>query len=87
MNKENAHEYMPLVQAIADGKIVQVQGGDGNWYNSKLINIPPRRYRIKPEPRTFEVWRNPETGTMIESDWMDLDGGDWERITVQEVIK
>ena len=109
MNKENAHLFLPLVQALADGKIIQRKlphckfrgtNLDGTTY---LVDSPeewvdgtvgvfafhnaPEYYRIKPEPRTFEVWRNPETGTMIESDWMDLDGGDWERITVQEVIK
>ena len=88
MNKDNAHEYLPLVQALADGKTIQVQGGDGNWYNSKLINTPPSRYRIKPEPRTFEMW-------LSSAGWMyPLAEGEcfanpeaWERITVQEVVK
>lgn len=90
MNKDNAHEYLPLVQAIADGKIVQVQGGDGNWYNSKLINIPPRRYRIKPEPRTFEAYVNTTTGVITDGDnhkFVQNSEYDWERITVQEVVK
>ena len=92
MNKDNAHEYLPLVQAIADGQTVQVQGGDGNWYNSKLINIPPRRYRIKPEPRTFDVWRNEKTKRVISVEAGDHDKGEqmfseWERITVMEVLK
>lgn len=86
MNRENAHEYLPLVQAISEGKTVQVQGGDGNWYNSRLINTPPRRYRIKPEPRTFEVWHNRYTGSI--KGYVNPSQDDyscWELLRVQEV--
>ena len=88
MNAQNAHEYLPLVQALADGKTIQVQGGDGNWYNSKLISTPPHRYRIKPEPRTFEMWLS-SGGWMypIEEGECFANAGEWERITVQEVLK
>jgi hypothetical protein len=89
MNQQNAKEFLPLVQAIADGKTVQVQGGDGNWYNSKLINIPPRRYRIKSEPRTFEMWLYHPMGRMypfVEGESF-TENDEWERITVQEVLK
>ncbi len=86
MNKENAHEYLPLVQAIADGKIVQVLGGDGNWYNSKLINIPPRRYRIKPEPRTFKLYIiDTINGDPVLTTHPTIDHR-WQQITVQEVL-
>ena len=63
MNKENAHLFLPLVQALADGKTIQ--------YNSILAPNPkwediaetgfiagPEYYRIKPEPREFEVTCN-----------------------------
>jgi hypothetical protein len=86
MNRQNAHEYLPLVQAIADGKTVQVQGGDGNWYNSKLINIPAHRYRIKPEPRTFEMWLS-SGGLMYPWDAFPSSQPGMEHITVQEVLK
>jgi len=90
MNKENAHEYLPLVQALADGKTIQVLGKDGNWYDSPLLNTPPSRYRIKPEPRTFEMWLYKTTGDMYPLDCLKPHPTDyeyWERITVQEVIK
>lgn len=88
MNKENAHEYLPLVQAIADGQTVQVQGGDGNWYNSKLINTPPSRYRIKPEPRTFEIVRSKLSGDIYSAETYDGSAPNtWEYITVMEVLK
>lgn len=62
MNKDNAHLYLPFVQALKDGKTVQV---NHNFRNSDLkpvwesspetaFTLPPEAYRIKPEPR--EVW-------------------------------
>ena len=89
MNKENAHAYLPLVQAVAAGKTLQVLGNDGNWYNTKLIHIPPHRFRIKPEPRQFEVWLNAELGVMHPVEGTELNCQDygWERITVTEVLK
>ena len=89
MNKENAHEYLPLVQAIADGKTVQVLGKDGNWYDSPLLNTPTSRYRIKPEPRTFEMWKNKNTGELRVTNFLcDFDdNAQWEHITVKEVVK
>jgi hypothetical protein len=89
MNAQNAKEFLPLVQAIADGKTIQVLGKDGNWYDSKLINTPPSRYRIKPEPRTFEMWLYHPMGRMypfVEGESF-TENDEWERITVQEVIK
>jgi hypothetical protein len=88
MNAENAHEYLPLVQAIADGKTIQVLGKDGNWYDSPLLNTPPSRYRIKPEPRTFEMWVHKTAVDIYREipDWMN-ENNSWERITVQEVLK
>ena len=86
MTKENAHEYLPLVQALADGKTVQVQGSDGNWYNTKLINTPPSRYRIKPEPRRWAMVLCLNNGFICQ-DTGGYNSEAWERITVQEVLK
>ncbi|HDS1140109.1 TPA: hypothetical protein QDZ75_004186 [Stenotrophomonas maltophilia] len=61
MNKENAKDYLPLVQALAEGKAIQVKGSNG-W--NELANYdftsPPDHYRMKPEPRVFWVNRYPE---------------------------
>lgn len=56
MNKDNAKNYLPLVQALADGKVIQVLVADDTWedLNSPAFTRPARCYRIKPEPR--EVW-------------------------------
>lgn len=65
MNKDNARDYLPLVQALADGKVIQVLkwrcAGPREWED---IGDPDFRntaaeYRIKPEPR--EIWVNEYT--------------------------
>lgn len=56
MNKENAKDYLPLVQALANGKVIQVEV-DGKWIDMKgelHFSAIPSDYRIKPEPR--EIW-------------------------------
>ena len=87
MNAKNAHEYLPLVQALADGKTIQVLGKDGNWYDSRLINTPPSRYRIKPEPRTFKLYSiDTVYGETIITTHPTYDTR-WKQITVQEVLR
>lgn len=57
MNKDNAHLYLPLVQALADGKVIQRRDIAGNWCDSPDIfdGEPASRYRIKPEPREWWI--------------------------------
>lgn len=57
MNKDNAKDYLPLVQALAEGKVVEIQGSDG-WkvLSNYDFTSPPKHYRIKPEPK--EIWVN-----------------------------
>lgn len=93
MNKENAHQFLPLVQALVDGKTLQFNYGnawidaasnaDFNWLGS------PDHYRIKPEPRTFEMWYYKPTGRIypwVEEEKRYFESDKWERITVQEVL-
>jgi hypothetical protein len=54
MNKENAHLYLPLVQALAEGKTIQHWVGDEHWVDCKnYVNFfsSPDHYRIAIEPR------------------------------------
>lgn len=59
VNKDNAKDYLPLVQALAEGKVIQFHNGVGDWQD---INggvdflMPAMNYRIKPEPR--DIWVN-----------------------------
>ena len=53
MNKDTAKDYLPLVQALADGKTIQkFSAGDG-WEDvrSPSFENPAKLYRIKPEPK------------------------------------
>jgi hypothetical protein len=58
MNKDNAKDFLPLVQALVEGKTLQHDVGDGKWYDCDpcYFNLSPEQYRIKPEPRV--VWLN-----------------------------
>lgn len=61
MNKSNAKDYLPLVQALADGKVVQMYNEvSGEWVDlgdgEIGLSLAPDLYRIKPEPK--EIWVN-----------------------------
>lgn len=57
MNASNAKDYLPLVQALADGKVIQLNYS-GDWKDISEMDpiFPANFYRIKPEPR--EIWVN-----------------------------
>lgn len=57
MNKDTAKDYLPLVQALAEGMIIEHKGRAG-WYtvDEPSFDFPPEQYRIKPEPK--EAWFN-----------------------------
>lgn len=63
MNKDTARDYLPLVQALSEGKVIQYkyQKSDKSYEWMDLESsvdfcMPADFYRIKPEPR--EVWIN-----------------------------
>lgn len=52
MTTQNAHEYLPLIQALADGYPIQ-RMSHGRWvdYNGVIdLYNKPENYRVKPEP-------------------------------------
>jgi hypothetical protein len=57
MNASNAKDYLPLVQALAEGKQIQLNY-NGDWKNISDMDpmFPANFYRIKPEPR--DIWVN-----------------------------
>ena len=92
MNKDNAHEYLPLVQALADGKTIQLKCHDGKFYDTDVLKETEdvSDYRIKPDPRTFDLWRNINTGLFYPTTYPDFNyaaSPNYERITVQEVLQ
>lgn len=58
MNSSNAKDYLPLVQALAEGKEIQMKNGAGIWtsYRDMDFCLIASEYRVKPEPR--EIWAN-----------------------------
>jgi len=58
VNKDNAHDYLPLVQALADGKTIQVFNSE-RWLDTDYItsnkNSNPVYYRLKPERERNEA--------------------------------
>lgn len=68
MNKDNAHLYLPLVQALTEGKIIESDLGSG-WQSRREpdFTLPPDFYRIRPasfppKPEGRE-WHNPDNLT------------------------
>lgn len=60
MSKSDAKDYLPLVQALAEGKTIQVKNNNGEWVDRAYLhfNLAAERYRIKPEPEViFAVYR------------------------------
>jgi len=54
MDKNNAKDYLPLVQALADGKIIQVLDVTGKYIDIRgniMFSSDADQYRIKPEPK------------------------------------
>ena len=53
MNKDNARDYLPLVQALAEGKTIQCMNSDVGWIDLESVRFDScvESYRIKPEPK------------------------------------
>lgn len=54
MNKDTAKDYLPLVQALAEGKTIQWMNMAGEWHDQIVetsFSASADRYRIKPEPK------------------------------------
>ena len=99
ITKDNAHQYLPLVQALMEGKTVQVRVSPGSsafidMHSSGLtFQEPPEDYRIKPEPRRFTILvpkpdhplgKNAKPQLVYEGMFCVSD--DWEEIEVVEVM-
>ena len=52
MDKNNAKDFLPLVQALAEGKTIQYRKLSGEWIDAPTppFHSHPDLYRIKPEP-------------------------------------
>ena len=52
MTREEAKEWLPIIQAWAEGKPIQFDSGSWIDINKDVYTSnPPSKYRIKPEPK------------------------------------
>lgn len=54
MDRQEAKDMLPIIQALAEGKHIQLKDRIGNWMDIDFINVElcnPNVYRIKPEPK------------------------------------
>lgn len=53
MNREQAKELLPIIQAFTEGKPIEFKDSYGNWVVGETLafNWPLKNYRIKPEPK------------------------------------
>lgn len=60
MTKENAKEFLPLVEALIRREKIEAWDGD-KWVEvaNPVFSGPPDHYRIKPRPK-FRPWRADE---------------------------
>jgi hypothetical protein len=65
MTKETAAQFLPMVQALAAEKTIQIKSlANGAWTDipDPVFGGRPEQYRIKPEPR--EWWFNFYSGSV-----------------------
>jgi len=89
MNAKNAHDFIPLLQALGDGKIIQ-EDYFGEWSDLSgeiSFSMKPEFYRIKREPRTFKLYIiDTANGETVMTTHPTFDSR-WKQITVQEVAE
>lgn len=63
MDREKAKALLPIIQAFAEGKTIQIRNEAGNWEDSIIDKIlfcnAANCYRIKPEPK-YRPFKNKE---------------------------
>lgn len=80
MNKDNAKDYLPLVQALAEGKTIQYYSPTTNkWHDEVTVvfNHRPCRYRIKPERIKKKMWYKEGIIAMYEENSYNVPNPEW----------
>jgi len=68
MNAQTAKDYLPLVQALSEGKTIQESSEQQHYWSDvddPVFSLPASRYRIKREQRRWWILF-PEPGTTRE---------------------
>jgi len=65
MTREQTKELMPIIQAFAEGKTIQIRDAGGTWWDvmdsGASFSQPVDAYRVKPEPREWIIFTDGET--------------------------
>lgn len=94
MNAQNAKDYLPLVQALTEGKTIQWDRSfnePNKWVD--MINIDfsesIEHYRIKPDPRRWWLTRHRSTeiGWQIWGMIPGVSTAEYDIVEVVEVVK
>ncbi len=61
MNREQAKELLPIIEAFANGEDIQAGGGKYSWSDvgNSAYFTDDLNYRIKPKPREYWIRQNP----------------------------
>lgn len=53
MDRKQAKELLPIIQAFAEGRTIELKNSYGKWVKRDLLafDSSPKNYRIKPEPK------------------------------------
>lgn len=93
MTKENAKDFLPLIQALAEGKTIQwnASGTDVPRWQDQMnpsFDEEPSEYRVKPEAREFWLVTDKNTKQVqtVYSHEIDTLHTHLEIIHVREVI-
>ena len=78
MTREEAKELLPIIQAFAEGKVIEIFDDEIGWVEKEnpKFNLNPEFYRIKPKYRPFktqeECWQemhqHPDFGWVLAKD-------------------
>lgn len=97
MNKDNAKDYLPLVQALAEGKTIQCGSKEYGWtdiedHEDCTFPHAASAYRIKPDTR--EIWVNHYADgrrsshlTIKDADDSAFDLVEYQQVRYREVIE
>ena len=89
ITKETAAQFLPLIQAMAEGKTIQFKPSlVDHWKDIERMDAKTwdsKHFRIKPEPREWEAWVSRD-GTIYDSSRYLQQSDDKQRIRVREVI-
>lgn len=96
MSPERAKELLPVFQAFAEGKQIQLRLGARpghaheleQWEDvSQPLWLPACEYRIKPAPVECDMWYHPALNQFVVGEGQVYVTHGWKKIKMREVIE